>query len=83
MTNFVIDKGIPLWEDKSNKNKNNKYPFPDMEIGDSFIFSEIYSRELMNRSLSTARTWATYRKNGWKFEARKTDDDKIRIWRVK
>jgi hypothetical protein len=81
MTNFIIEKGIPLIE---TRNRIGKYPFPNMKVGDSFIFSEIYSLKLLQHISAAARAWAkSSRNNGWKFSARKTDNNKIRIWRIK
>lgn len=80
---FVIEKGIPL-PDPGNKKTRNAYPFPEMEVGDSFIICNSYTRLNMQVSLSAARSWkAAAGHEDWEFAARKTDDGKVRIWRTK
>jgi len=63
MEEYKIEKGVPL--------PKGRYPFPTMEVGDSFEFSD---------SLSSVRSAASYwgRTHGQKFTARKN-----RCWRVK
>lgn len=80
---FIIEKGIPLIKRKGNY----KYPFREMEIGDSFIASNNYSRELMSRISNAARNWvhSKYAKGceERKYAVRKVDGNKIRVWRIK
>ena len=88
---FKIEKGIKIPQmqirgytfSNGMRSKQLNYPFSDMEVGDSFIISNEYSRDTMQRKACAPRNWAYKRKNGWKFALRKTKDNKIRVWRVK
>lgn len=64
-----IDKNIPI------PNSVNKYPFQDMEIGDSFYVSSITTRKFSNYRDTK---WTKY---GKKFTAKK-ENDGVRIWRI-
>jgi len=73
---FKIEKNINI----PTKRKCTKYPFPDMDVGDSFIAGE-YSRILMSKYSNAARNWAKSSDSNWKFTVRKIGDT-IRIWRT-
>jgi hypothetical protein len=74
--NYKIEKGI-----ESPKVKNAKYPFSKMEVGDSVVMAEIYTRALAQKYFTAAKNYGTR----WnkKFSAKKTEDGKLRIWRIK
>lgn len=80
-----IDKGIPIPKLSYNNGiyRKRKYPFRQMEVGDSFIISEEYSRDIMSRKGTAARAWSAKSGMGYKFSLHKTSDNKIRIWRIK
>jgi hypothetical protein len=75
---YKLEKNIPI----GYKNKAYKYPFAKMGVGDSFTDGD-YDYDKMNELSTTARDWCRRMKNEWKFSVRKTQDDKLRIWRVK
>lgn len=75
--NYKIEKGIEI----PKQRRECKFPFNDMDVGDSFVYSE-YSRSNMTSISNAARNWARARKNGFVFSCRKMDN-KIRIWRIK
>ena len=79
-TIYKIEKGIIIHKAK----KGLKYPFQQMEIGDSFLFDEKYSREAMTKMSNAGRAWAGKNKNctHYRFIVRKVEDN-IRIWRIK
>lgn len=70
-----IDKGIPI-PSGAGRQGGRKYPFADMEIGDSVFFegSASYGKEH-----NAARVYG--RRTGKKFTARTTRGG-VRIWRV-
>lgn len=70
--NFKIDKNIPM-----PTRRYSKYPFNEMEVGDSF-FVEGKSNAL----LSIAKYFAKSQKLDWKFTVRK-EVNGTRIWRIK
>lgn len=72
VSSFKIDKGIELTEAVTRG--NNKYPWDEMEIGDSFF---VPGRKLHN-FLATLDN--RNRKNGAHFVAR-TVEGGVRVWR--
>lgn len=79
MENFKIQKGIPIPVRQGRK----KYPFREIEVGDSVLFKN-YSKERMTFISNSGRAFAA--KSGdcthYKFLTRK-EGNNIRIWRVK
>lgn len=76
-TNYKIEKDVPV-----PISKRSVYPFRAMEIGDSILVDENYSRELMSKYNNAARNFCRKAKLDWNFITRKTDEG-IRVWRVK
>lgn len=73
MSIYTIEKSVPL----PSKRQRIIYPFPDMQIGDSF---SVPSSKYQNLN-GAARAYE--KKNpGTKFTTRKMQDNEIRIWRV-
>ncbi|TFH41405.1 MAG: hypothetical protein E4H01_15040 [Lysobacterales bacterium] len=66
-----IDKNIPM-PPKERTGRPSKFPFPDLELGDSFLL------EFRERTLK----YYWERKLARKFELRKTPEG-LRVWRVK
>lgn len=64
-----IEKGVEMPE------RRVKYPWREMEIGDSFVHEGKYA---VARSMAST----TGRNLGKKFSVRKMPDGKARIWRV-
>lgn len=69
---YKIEKNI-----ETPASVGNKYPFGEMEVGDSFKFpkSEIYK-------IRTAASFYGKRKNK-KFTVRKINNEEFRVWRIK
>lgn len=65
-----IDKGVPVPE-----KMGNKYPFSEMEVGDSFYVDGATPNQLQN----AASYWR--KKAGYKFVARR-ENEGARIWRI-
>jgi hypothetical protein len=80
-TKYKIEKNVPL---RTYINRENAYPFKDMEPGDSFSVPESSLRvKRVNMSLlACAKSWAKNNGKPWKFVTRNTGDGNIRIWRV-
>lgn len=72
-----IEKGVPIPE---KGNKDSKYPFNEMEVGDSVIVAE-YSIENM-RKINSILYYYTSKNKGKKFTQRQ-EDKNIRVWRIK
>jgi hypothetical protein len=69
---YKIDKNIP-----TPIQRYCKYPFKDMEVGDSFFVDS-----KSNNMLSVAKYFAKQRKLDWVFTVRK-ENGGTRIWRIK
>lgn len=67
---YEIDENIEMPSTK-------RYPFSDMEVGDSFAIGEYYSD--MNRVKAAAHQWG--KRHGKKFSVRWTDQG-YRCWRI-
>lgn len=77
MTQYVIEKGVPVVD---SRGRPNVYPFGQMEIGDSFFASKDTDKSLhMNTVRRAASAWAT--RHGVKMIVRKVEGG-VRIWRV-
>lgn len=75
----LIDEKIKLPDIKTCK----RYPWEKCEkVGDSFVINK-YSRSLMQSLSGCSRLWAKNHNNNWKFAFRKTDDNKMRVFRIK
>lgn len=68
---ITIDKNVPLPDDLMRR---VEYPFPDMEVGDSFVVAATHTK-----LYSAASYYGKRHKK--KFKCR-NDDDKIRCWRT-
>ena len=75
---YKIEKGIPL--PKNTRGRKLKYPFAEMEVGDSFDCGE-YKYNKAGSVSTSARTWAMKNKKEWKFRVAKTEYNTLRIWR--
>lgn len=78
-TTIKIDKGVPV----PSAGHKNKYPFKDMEPGDSFFVSTEGQDKgnTRNRIQSCACRFAKMQNPRQQFCSRQTDDG-IRCWRV-
>ena len=69
---IIIEKNIPI----SNDGRLCKYPFDQMEVGDSFFVP----KDEAEKARSSA--WKYAKRKGMRFETRK-EKDGARIWRTK
>lgn len=77
-----IEKGIPIPEDFGRKTKSRKYPFDKLEVGNSFVVGD-YSAELQRSVGNAGRIYAKFYQPEAEYTTRKTEDNKLRCWRVK
>lgn len=81
MSNFVIEDDVPLPSHPGPRTGTSKYPFAQMEVGQSFLVgSDIKPSTL--RSAISAYTKANPTKPAKRFAARIVDGG-VRVWRVK
>jgi len=71
-----VEKGIPVPERKGRGNEP-RYPFADMEVGDSFAMDCDYLLE--KRLRGAAAQWS--RRNGQRMTVRR-EGNQCRVWRV-
>lgn len=71
-----IEKGIEM---PNTKGRKRKYPFGDMEVGDSFKYPDGKAK---NSIVGGANAWAKRLGNNYRFAVR-TIDGKFRLWRIK
>lgn len=76
MNKFVIEKGLPMPE-FSASGRPAKYPFSEMQVGDSFVLPE----DQLIRIRSAAANWGT--RQGKKLSVRQLKDGSYRCWRLK
>lgn len=73
-SDYVIEKNVPLVQ-KSGAGRKPKYPFRQMEVGDSFV--------VRGGNLKTMRTTARIAglKLGWTFKSQEQEGG-VRVWRT-
>jgi hypothetical protein len=74
---IVVRKGVPLPADGRCHGREQKYPFAEMEVGDSFVFPAGVSSA---RASASAGSFGK-RAGGWKFTIRKTQEG-VACWRI-
>ena len=72
-----IEKGIPI-----PPRSNIKYPWGEMEVGDSFFVECEYSRKKHQSIGGSKAQFIRHHKSKCKFTARRVDGG-IRVWRIK
>ena len=75
MAEIVIEKGVPIYDNRSKNGRAALYPWDEMEVGDSFIYPK-HPEGLIASSKATRR-YAPKR-----FLARKAEGGTTRIWRI-
>lgn len=85
---MIIEKNIPLPEHKPGAGKPNKYPFAEMEIGDSFAVPIPRGKSVSKARTSlhsAALSFTRYNNLNWTFKTGEEVVDRlayVRIWRV-
>jgi hypothetical protein len=73
VSDFVIEKGIPTPERKAQQ---TRYPFPQMDVGDSFVVPQEVIENVRMAASQAAR------RKGLKFATRRIDAAHYRVWRL-
>lgn len=79
MSEFKIEKGIPLPPRRSTHAARDKYGFTRMEVGDSIFFADAKPSAIRNVAYTASKDGA---RMGRKFATR-TVEGGVRVWRVK
>jgi len=81
---FEVENGIEIPAPKRGRGRPPKYPWAEMEIGDSFFVEAQEGRSIENqqRSLSASgRSYGVRKHVGMKFRTR-TVEGGVRVWRI-
>ena len=74
---FKIEKGVPVSKPQTGVKKGTtKYPFPEMEVGDSFFVNHS-----LERMCNAANKWKHATNSTFKFTTRKVAGG-VRVWRI-
>jgi hypothetical protein len=73
--NYKIEANVQL-----PTGKRAKYPFGKLEIGESVIIDNEYTRAKHSKYNSAANNYG--KPHGKKFKVRKTENNEIRVWRT-
>lgn len=74
-----IEKGIPL---PKNVTRKSKYPFREMEVGDSFFITDKEDAKRMQQKVSAVASMFSKKNSEYKFKTQAFDSG-VRIWRIK
>jgi len=80
-----IDKGIPIPNNVSSKGRPTKYPWEDMEVGDSFLFPSNTISPLTStfaRNILNEKRHQLFMSHPKRYLTRKTSEG-YRCWRIK
>lgn len=77
-TGFKIEKNVPFNGHVSSRKGASKYPFPEMEVGDSFSFGADNS-DVDKIRMAASRFGQT---NGMTFSTSRQKDGTYRCWRT-
>lgn len=72
MSSIKIDKGVPV---PNSYAKKHKYPFPELEVGDSFFVATSPGK-------LSSQAWAMGKRLKRKFTVRAVEGG-VRVWRIK
>ena len=79
MTDYKIEKGVPLPPGAGRKGRN-KYPWYEMEVGDSCFLPDADPRAVSQAASNVAR-----RNNGLRFATRAVTENGVkgvRVWKI-
>ena len=76
MTAYELDKNVPM------PKASSKYPFEDMDVGDSFFVADGDDENWKTlRKMRGASNWASKKFPDTKYSVRKVDNG-VRVWRT-
>jgi hypothetical protein len=78
---FEVEKGVPIPKQRARREGGTKYPFAEMEVGDSFAVGFVSEKVLTAIRQASVR-FVKERHPDRKFSFRKLEDGSYRCWRV-
>lgn len=85
MNDIAIETGVPLPPDRYFGPRPTKYPFPGMDVNDSFFVpvSDAEPLKLLRRRMRQSATWAGKRYAPAQFRSAAVEDGSgVRVWRI-
>jgi len=82
---FRIQRNIPISGTYRSLGPHLRYPFAEMEVGESFEI-KVNTKEIKKKVSNLSSACASYvrsRNNAAKFTVRRTSNELIRVWRIK
>ena len=82
---FILQKNIPISGTYRSLGPHLRYPFSHMSSGDSFEIksNKLEAKKVVSRVSSACSSYVRTKNSSAKFTVRRTNDDTIRVWRVK
>jgi hypothetical protein len=81
MNDYKIEKNVPMADSPCGRGSRKKYPFDQMEVGDSFLILCKEGEEKRATSIRVSSSMYRYTFFGKRFSQRSVKGG-IRIWRV-
>jgi hypothetical protein len=75
---FKIEKGVPLPSWQTGRAGQSKYPFADLQVGDSFLVPHFAKTSQMSALIGR---WQRTHSNQ-RFATRKVEGGGVRVWRI-
>lgn len=82
---FKIQRNIPISGTYRSLGPHLRYPFAEMEVGESFEI-KVNTKEIKKKVSNLSSACASYvksRNKAAKFTVRRTSNEMIRVWRIK
>lgn len=80
---YEIEKNVPIPDVATKQHQNKKYPFDNMDVGDSFLVQSSKDAHYKTRHAIAAYASVYGKKNGKKFTSLGNESDfTVRVWRV-
>lgn len=82
---FRIQRHIPISGTYRSLGPHLRYPFGEMEVGESFEV-KVNAKDIKKRVSNLSSACSSYvksRNNASKFTVRRTSNDSVRVWRIK
>lgn len=79
---YKIEKDVPI----PKRGRKPMYPFGDMDVGDSFVFANPYSRSAQSRAGCAIRTWMKHspiENVTDRIYITRRVDNTVRVWRIR
>lgn len=82
---YIVQRNIPISGTYRSLGPTLRYPFHEMETGESFEIktNPVEARKIVSRVSSACTSYVKRANKAAKFTVRRTSDQTVRVWRVK